>query len=44
MILSVSRHTSTSLDAVEEWDIDRFIAYARTLARQLRRERGKGRG
>ncbi len=41
MILAMARNGNTSIDAVEEWDIDKLIDYSKSLAGQLARERGK---
>lgn len=43
VILAVARNTNTSIDEVEDWEIDKLIAYSKSLARQLARERPKGR-
>lgn len=43
VILTVARHTHTSIDQVEEWEIDKLLSYSKSLARQLAKERPKGR-
>ena len=42
--MSVARHSNTSIDAVEDWDIDKFVAYSRSLARVLTDASGTGPG
>jgi hypothetical protein len=39
VILAVARHTHTSIDQVEDWEIDKLISYSKSLGRQLKRER-----
>jgi len=43
VILSLARRTNTSIDQVEDWEIDKLVDYARSLSRQLARERPKQR-
>lgn len=40
IIVSISRHTNTPIDQVEEWEIDKLVSYATALSKQLARERG----
>lgn len=39
IIISISRHTNTPIDTIEDWEIDKLIDYARSLSKQLARER-----
>jgi hypothetical protein len=39
VILAIARHTNTSIDAVEDWEIDKLLSYSRSLSQQLARER-----
>jgi len=43
VILAIARHTHTPIDAVEDWDIDKLLLYAKSLSRQLAKERPKRR-
>lgn len=37
----MARNGNTSIDEVEDWDIDKLIDYSKSLAGQLARERGR---
>jgi hypothetical protein len=37
----MAERSNTSIDAVEEWDIDKLVDYARTAAKALKRTRTK---
>lgn len=39
----VARHVNTSVDAVEEWDVDKLISYQVSIGRVLKREAPKRR-
>lgn len=44
LVAQLARHLNTSVDAVEEWDIDKFAAYRSSLGRVLKAEAPKPTG
>lgn len=41
LVAQLARHLNTSVDAVEEWDIDKLMAYRASLGRVLKAEAPK---
>ena len=37
--MAMARHGNSSIDDIEDWDIDKLIDYSRSLAKQMARER-----
>lgn len=40
VITATARHLNTSIDTVEGWDIDKFVAYGESVRRVLKAEAG----